>query len=81
MFSMVILNKWNVYIMTQNHPWEGLVHVIVKQIKDYGHQQLHITGSIRMKLAHKFKMDYLDIFHAIRNSLGLKPLKIVEGHY
>lgn len=81
MFAFVILNKWNVFIMSQNHPWEALVHSIVKQVKEYGHQQLHITSMIRMKLFHKFKMDYLDIFHSIRNNLSLKQLKIVEGHY
>ena len=81
MFASVILNNWIVFIMSQNHPWEGLVHNIVKQVKEYGHQQLHITSSIRMKLFHKFKMDYLDIFHSIRNNLALKQLKLVEGHY
>ena len=72
MFSMVILNKWPVLIISQNHPYEAMIPAIVSHINTYGHKQLHITSIIRMKLSHKFKMDYYDIFEAIRKSLTQK---------
>jgi hypothetical protein len=76
MFAFVILNKWQVPIITQNHPLEADFPTMMKQIRSHGHTQLHITTMIRMKLHHKMKMDYLDIFEAIRNHAGLPKLNL-----
>ena len=77
MFGFVVLNHWKILIISQNHPLEGFMPAIIRQIKSYGHQQLHVTTSIRMRMHHKFKMDYMDIFESLRQQLGLVKLKVV----
>ena len=76
MFAFVLLNKWPVPIISQNHPLEADFPSMMKQIKSYSHSQLHITTMIRMKLHHKMKMDYLDIFESIRRQANLPQLVI-----
>jgi len=73
MFHNVLMNRFPVMLMSQNHPAQPSLDNIARDVHLFGHMQLHLTGHVRKGNSH---LSFGQIVNAIRLKCGLPTLTI-----
>ena len=74
MFHNVLMNRFPVTLLSQNHPAQPSLDAIASDVHLFGHMQLHLTGHVRKGNAH---LSFGQIVNAIRLKSGLPTLEIM----
>ena len=81
LFQRVVLNKYPVYLYSQNHPQKGSINDIAADIQTNGHYMIHLTGHIRRENREYDKntkgnivSNFAVMIAAVREKCGLPPL-------
>lgn len=68
MFHNVLLNRFPVTLYSQNHPAQPSLDAIARDVHQYGHTQLHLTGHVRKGNA---RLSFAALVNALRAKCGL----------
>jgi hypothetical protein len=71
MFHNVLMNRHDVVMYSQNAPAQSNLDAIARDIHQYGHRQLHLTGHVRKGNAH---LNFGELVNAIRLKSGFTAL-------
>lgn len=71
MFHNVLMNRYAVALYSQNHPAVPSLDAIARDVHQFGHLQLHLTGHVRKGNSHK---GFGELVNAIRAKCGLPLL-------
>lgn len=71
MFHNVLLNRFPIALYSQNHPAQPSLDAIARDVHQYGHTQLHLTGHVRKGNA---RLSFADLVNALRVKCGLPLL-------
>ena len=71
MFHNVLMNRYPVMLLSQNHPAQPSLDAIARDVHLFGHTQLHLTGHVRKGNA---DLSFGEVVNAIRSKCGLPAL-------
>ena len=71
MFHNVLMNRYPVALYSQNHPAQPSLDSIARDVHQYGHLQLHLTGHVRKGNSN---LAFGEIVNVIRTKIGLPTL-------
>ena len=75
MYLQVLMNRRAIPLYSQNHPADPSIKHIARDIHNFGHKQLHLTGHVRKG---NKELSFDQLINAIRKETGLPQLQLPE---